>query len=105
MNSLHVLVADKLEQADPATREASPRIPLANIDRRLANGHTVLHRPKQWQQILRRAQQSPGGITELLGLLRDQGEGSTHSHSHDSFPDVLTTLDRRPLLLQCAYAH
>ncbi len=41
MSSLHDLVADKLERADRATRAALLRIPLANIDRWLAHGHTA----------------------------------------------------------------
>ena len=44
MKTLHDLVADKLEQADPAARAALLRIPLDNIDRWLANGHTAAHR-------------------------------------------------------------
>jgi len=31
--TLHEMVADKLERADPASREALLRIPLENIDR------------------------------------------------------------------------
>jgi hypothetical protein len=38
MKTLHELVADKLERADGATREALLRIPLDNIERWLANG-------------------------------------------------------------------
>ena len=105
MKTLHDLVADKLEQADPAARAALLRIPLDNIDRWLANGHTAPHRLEQWRQILRRTQQSPEGFTELLQLLRDQSESATHLKSFDPFPGVLTTLERRVILLQCAYAH
>jgi hypothetical protein len=105
MKTLHDLVADKLEQADPATRAALLRIPLDNIDRWLANGHTAPRRLEQWRQILARAQESPEGFTALLELLRDHGESATHLKSFDPFPGVLTTLERRPLLLQCAYAH
>ena len=52
---LHEMVADKLERADPASREALLRIPLENIDRWLANGHTAPHRLEQWRQIILRA--------------------------------------------------
>ena len=105
MKTLHDLVADKLEQAEPAARAALLRIPLDNIDRWLANGHTAPHRLEQWRQILVRAQESLEGFTELLHLLRDQSESATHLKSFDPFPGVLTTLERRELLLQCAYAH
>ena len=103
--TLHDLVADKLEQASPETRQALLRIPLENMDRWIANGHTAPHRLEQWRQIILRAQQSPEGFAELLALLRDQGEPATHLKSFDPFPGVLTTMERRQVLLQCAYAH
>ena len=52
MKALHELVADKLER-DPALL----RIPLENIDRWLANGHTAPHRLEQWRRIILRAQE------------------------------------------------
>jgi hypothetical protein len=103
--TLHELIADKLERADPPSRQALLRIPLENIDRWLANGHTAPHRLEQWRQIILRAQQSPGGFAELLALLRDRGETATHLKTFDPFPGVLTTMERRQVLLQCAYAH
>ena len=103
--TLHELIANKLERADPASREALLRIPLENIDRWLANGHTAPHRLEQWRQIILGAQQSPAGFQELLALLRDRGESATHLKSFDPFPGVLTTMERRQVLLQCAYAH
>jgi hypothetical protein len=105
MKTLHELVADKLEQADPTTRAALVRIPLENIDRWLANGHTAPHRLEQWREILRRALESAEGFQELLTVLRDAGEEAAHLRSFDPFPGVLTTLERRKILLQCAYAH
>ena len=98
-------MADKLEKADPAARETLLEIPLDNIARWLANGHTAPHRLEQWRQIILRARQSPDGFAELLGLLRDQSERAVHLKSFDPFPGVLTTLERREFLLQCAYAH
>jgi len=53
--TLHELIADKYERADPASREALLRIPLENIDRWLANRHTAPHRVEQWRQIILRA--------------------------------------------------
>ena len=70
MNTLHELVADKLEQADPAGRAALLRVPLDNIDRWLAHGHSAPHRLEQWRAILVRAQAGSEGFRELLGLLR-----------------------------------
>src|SRR5258708_6083169 len=100
MKTLHDLVADKLER-DPALL----RIPVENIDRWLANGHTAPHRLEQWRQLILAAQASPQGFQALLALLRDHSEEATHLKSFDPFPGVLTTLERRPYLLQCAYAH
>lgn len=105
MKTLHDLVADKLEQASPETRQALLRIPLENIDRWIANGHTAPHRLEQWRQIILRAQQSAEGFRELLALLGDRGETATHLKTFDPFPGVLTTMERRQVLLQCAYAH
>src|SRR4051812_20114911 len=100
MKSLHELVADKLER-DPSLL----RIPLENIDRWLANGHTAPHRLEQWRQIILRAQESQAGFQAVLDLLRDQREPALHLKSFDPFPGVLTTLERREFLLQCAFAH
>ena len=105
MKTLHELVADKLEQADPTTRAQLLRIPLDNIDRWLANGHTAPHRLEQWRRMIVHAQQSPEGFAELLQVLGDQSESAIHLKSFDPFPGVLTTIERRPFLLQCAYAH
>jgi len=105
MNALHDLVADKLERADPVAREALLRIPLDNIARWLANGHTAPHRLEQWRQILLRARETPEGFEALLAVLRDQDEPAVHLKSFDPFPGVLTTLERRAFFQQCAYAH
>ena len=100
MKTLHELVADKLER-DPSLL----RVPLENIDRWLAQGHSAPHRLEQWRQILLRAQESEAGFRALLELLRDPGEGAVHLKSFDPFPGVLTTLERREVILRCAYAH
>ncbi|MHB9007274.1 MAG: hypothetical protein ACYDC1_10130 [Limisphaerales bacterium] len=105
MKTLHDLVADKLEQADPANRTALLRIPLDNIDRWLANGHSAPHRLEHWRRILLNAQATPEGFGALLQLLRDRNEEAVHLKSFDPFAGVLTSLERRQILLQCAYAH
>ena len=105
MKTLHDLVADKLEEASPETRQALLRIPLENIDRWIANGHTAPHRLEQWRAMLLRAQQTPEGFQELLELLRDRSEPAVHLKSFDPFPGVLTTVERREYFLQCAFAH
>jgi hypothetical protein len=105
MKTLHELVADKLEQSDAATRAGLLRIPVENIERWLANGHAAPHRLEQWREILRRAVESAEGFRELLTVLRDLGEETVHLRSFDPFPGVLTTLERRKILPQRAYAH
>ena len=102
---MHDLVADKLERANSETRAALLRIPFDNIDRWLANGHTAPHRLEQWRQIIHRAQTSTEGFQELITLLHDPREEAIHLKSFDPFPGVLSTLERREFLLQCAYAH
>jgi hypothetical protein len=105
MKTLHDLVADKLERADAAARDALLRIPLENIERWLANGHSAPHRLEQWREIILHARQTEQGFRELLALLRDPSESAARLKAFDPFPGVLTTLERREYLLQCAYAH
>ena len=103
MKKLHDLVADKLEQADPAARAALLLIPLDNIERWLANGHTAPHRLEQWRQILVRAQETREGFQELLTLLRDPGEGAQRLRDFAPFAGVLTAVERRQAVSECAY--
>jgi hypothetical protein len=103
MKTRHELVADKLEQTDPATRAALLRIPLDNIDRWLANGHTAPHRLEQWRQILRLAQDSPPGWAELLRLLRDDSESAQRAKDFAPFAGVLTRQERHQAAPECAY--
>jgi hypothetical protein len=95
-------IARKIE-ADPTLL----RIPLENIERWLANGHTAPHRLREWQNIILRATEpgNPGGLTELLRLLRAQDESSLHLKSFDPFPGILTSKERQEIIIQCAYAH
>jgi hypothetical protein len=100
MKTLHELAADKIER-DPSLL----RIPLENIDRWLANGHTSPHRLEQWRQILLRAQQSPEGLRELLALLRDRAEATERLREFAPFAGVLTAAERLTIIRQCAYSH
>jgi hypothetical protein len=105
MSTLHDLVADKLEQADPAARAALLRIPLANIDRWLANGHPAPHRLEQWRQILLRAQESAEGFQELLRLLREHNATTERLLDFAPLAGVLTARERLTVIRQCAYSH
>src|SRR5437867_3126093 len=98
MKTLHELVADKLER-EPGLL----RIPLENIDRWIANGHTAPHRLEQWRQILFRAQQSPEGFRKLLELLHDPAESAQRLRDFAPFAGVLTVKERRQATPECAY--
>jgi len=100
MKTLHELVADKVER-DPSLLH----IPLENIDRWLANGHTAPHRLEQWRQIILRAQGSAEGLQELLQLLREQNPATERLREFAPFAGVLTTLERRAFIRQCVYSH
>ncbi|MBM3838169.1 MAG: hypothetical protein FJ398_09415 [Verrucomicrobia bacterium] len=103
MKTLHDLVADKLEQANADTREALLNIPLENIDRWIAKGHTAPHRLEQWREIILRAQQSSEGFQELLRLLRDRSPKTERFRDFAPFAGVLTAAERRQAVSLCAY--
>jgi hypothetical protein len=98
MKTLHDLVADKIE-SDPSLL----RLPLENIDRWLANGHTAPQRLEQWRQIILRAQRSEDGFHELLVLLRDRSEAAVRLKDFAPFAGVLTREERRQAQPECAY--
>ncbi len=97
---LYDLIADKIER-DPSLL----RIPLENIQRWLAEGQTAPHRLKQWRELILEAQASQAGMTRFIGLLRDQSEHIVHLKSFDPFPGILSTEERRSIILKCAFAH
>jgi len=103
MKTLHDLVAEKLEHADAPTRAALLRIPLENIDRWLANGHTAPQRLEQWRQIILRAQNSEPEFQALLRLLRDTGEPAKRLRDFAPFAGVLTREERQHATSECAY--
>lgn len=98
MKTLHDLVADKIEH-DPSLL----RIPLENIDRWIAKGHTAPQRLEQWREIILRAQQSSDGFQELLRLLRDRSPATERLRDFAPFAGVLTAAERRQAVSLCAY--
>jgi len=96
--TLHELTADKLER-DPTLL----RVPLENIDRWLANGHSAPHRLAQWREAILHAQASPDGFGKLLALLRDHGEATERLREFAPFAGVLTAAERRGAAPVCAY--
>ena len=94
------LIADKIAQ-DPALLQ----IGLDNIARWIANGVDQQHRLRQWEGMIRAAQTSETGMEILLSALRDDSEQAAHLREFAPFDGVLTTLERRPFILRCAYQH
>lgn len=78
------LIADKIE-ADPALIA----IPLENIGRWLAQGHSAVARLEQWRAILLEAQASAAGMSRLLELLRDQSWEALQAKGFSPFPGIL----------------
>jgi hypothetical protein len=103
MATLHELVADKLERADAATRMELLQVPLQNIDRWLANGHTAPRRLEHWRQVLIEAMGSEQGFEELLNLLRDRAEAAQRLRDFAPFAGVLSRDERRHAAAECAY--
>ena len=91
-------VAAKIEQ-QPGLLE----IPLRNIERWLARKHSAPHRLEQWRSLILKAQADDEGKRELLALLRDPGEEARHLRSFAPFAGVLTTMERRRIIRQCAF--
>ncbi len=91
-------IADKIE-ADPRLLS----IPLANIDRWLAQGQDAPHRLEQWRGIILAARESADGMTALLRLLRDDSEDARHLKSYSPFPGILSREERDRL--SCGYSH
>ena len=86
-------IADKIA-AEPALLE----IPLANIDRWLANGHWARRELSQWRTWIEEAQTSPDGLRHLLEWLRDDGEDARDWKGYDPFPGILSDEELAPLL-------
>lgn len=85
------LIADKIE-ADPSLLD----IPLANIARWLANGHSAVQRLEGWRRMILDAKAGPEGMAKLLFILRDQEWESVMWKDFSPFPGILThaELDR-----------
>jgi hypothetical protein len=78
-------IADKIE-ANPDLLE----IPLANIERWLAQGHSARKRLEGWRSMILAAQSSEDGMARLLFLLRDQDWESVLWKGYSPFVGILT---------------
>ena len=78
------LIADKIE-ADPSLLD----IPLANIARWLANGHSAVQRLEGWRAMLTEAKTSRAGMQKVLDILRDEEWEAMMWKSFSPFPGIL----------------
>jgi len=97
---LNMAIATKIE-ANPALLD----IPLANVDRWLAQDHSAPRRLEQWRALILDARAAPEAMAALLRILRDPGEEARHLRSFSPFAGVLTTLERREIRAKCVFAH
>ncbi len=82
------LIADKIE-TDPSLLD----IPLANIARWLANGHSAVKRLEGWRRMILDAKASQEGMDRLLFILRDQEWESVQWKDFSPFPGILTRIE------------
>jgi len=94
------LIAEKIER-EPSLLQVG----LDNIARWIANGADQQHRLRQWEEMILAARSSPEGMAVLLAALREDSERAEHLRDFCPFDGVLTTMERRPFILQCAFTH
>jgi hypothetical protein len=94
------LIADKIER-DPAWLQTG----LDNITRWIANGSTQQDKLREWERMIVAARESEEGMEVLLRALREDGERAEFFRNFAPFAGVLTTAERRPLILECSYSH
>lgn len=94
------LIADKIER-DPAWLQVG----LDNIARWIANGSTQQDKLREWERMILEARESGKGMELLLKALREDGERAEFFRNFAPFAGVLTTAERRPLILECSYSH
>ncbi len=85
------LIAEKIE-ADPSLL----CIALENIKRWMSRGHHAKIPLQKWAAVITEAQHSPGGMAQLVQILRDDSEEARFFKGFEPFPGVLDAdeLDR-----------
>lgn len=94
------LIADKIER-DPSHLQTG----LENIARWIANGSTQQDKLREWERMIVAARESEEGMEALLKALREDTERAEFFRNFAPFAGVLTTTERRPLILECSYSH
>jgi hypothetical protein len=97
---MYHLIADKLER-QPELLDVS----LENIARWIANGSTQQERLREWERLILRAKETPEGMADLQRALRENSERAEYFRNFAPFAGVLTTAERRPLILECSFSH
>ena len=65
-------------------------IPLENVERWLAQGHSAVERLTEWRALLIEATVSEAGLAKLLELLRDQSAEAVFFKEFAPMPGILT---------------
>jgi hypothetical protein len=91
-------LADKFER-EPQLLE----IPLRTIARWRERGTWGLVHLDRWESLIREAQHSSDGMTQLSRVLRDDDEETRFFKGFDPFPGVLPAAEKRQFL--CASRH
>lgn len=78
-------IAEKIER-EPGLL----RIPLANIARWIAQGHSARERLEGWRDMLVEARDSSGGMARLVALLRNDSVEAAEWKGFSPFAGVLT---------------
>lgn len=94
------LIADKIER-DPVWLQTG----LDNIARWIAKGATQQEKLREWERMILAAKESEEGMEVLLRALREDGERADFFRNFAPFAGVLSTAERRPLILECSFSH
>jgi hypothetical protein len=97
---MYWLIADKLER-QPEFLDVG----LENVARWIANGSTQQDKLRVWERMILRAKESPEGMVDLQRALREGSERAEFFRNFAPFAGVLTTAERRPLILECSSSH
>lgn len=97
---MYRLIADKLER-QPGLLDMS----LENIARWIANGSTQQDKLREWERLILLAKETPEGMVDLQRALREDSEEAEFFRNFAPFAGVLTTEERRPLILECSFSH
>jgi hypothetical protein len=90
------LIANKIER-DRSHLQTG----LENIARWIANGSTQQDKLREWERMIVAARESWEGMEAL----REDSERAEFFRNFAPFAGVLTTAERRPLILECSYSH